>query len=320
MVFWVFTAYPLQPYNIPIPGVLFILLIIKYWSTKRIDLAEILTVLFIWFFANYYARGLMFSLTILSFYLGKTIMHFRFPPLNYKKLSMAAIGVLMILTVAFMNVTYRHYWRQVLKPRVAPTWITPWYPQLLCEFLESTNIPGPMYNFYTWGGFLIWRLHPQYKVFIDGRAIDQNISWIADSILKTHSDWRTQLDAFNINLIVIPVVFRESGHIIPLAQTLVREDNWKLVFLRNNSAVFVRDVSKNRTFINRFNMDKRAVFMEIINIETVLLMGMPDNPTFHMAKADAMLALGRYKEAKDIYSRFPRLAAKQLEALKRKGY
>jgi hypothetical protein len=319
MVFWIFTAYPLQPYNIPIPGVLFIILILKYWSKKRIDLAEVLTVLLIWFFANYYARGLMFSLTILPFYMGKTLMEIRFPPLNYKKLFMAVIAVFVMLTVGFINVTYRHYWRQVLKPRVAPTWITPWYPQTLSDFLDMTKIPGPMYNFYTWGGFLIWRL-PQYKVFIDGRALDRDLSWAADSILKTYPEWRKQLDAFNINFIVIPVIFRESGHIIPLATALVHEDEWKLVFLRNNSAVFVRNVPKNREYINRLNMDKRSVFVEIINIENVLLLGMPDNPTFHIAKADAMFALGRYEEAKAIYSRFPRKAAKQLEDLRRRGY
>jgi hypothetical protein len=320
MVFWIFTAYPLQPYNIPIPGVLFVMLIIKYWSKKRIDLAEALTVFFIWFLANYYARMLMFSLTILPFYMGKTLMDIRFPPLNYKKIFMAVISVFIILTVGFINVTYRHYWRQVLKPRVAPSWITPWYPQLLSDFLETTKISGPMYNFYTWGGFLMWRLYPQYKVFIDGRALDQNISWTADSILKTYPEWRNQLEAFNINFIVIPVIFRESGHIIPLAPALVEEDEWKLVFLRNNSAVFVRDVPKNWEYISRFNMDKRSIFVEIVNIENVLLMGMPDNPTFHMAKADALFALGRYEEAKAIYSRFPRLATKQLEALKRRGY
>jgi hypothetical protein len=115
-------------------------------------------------------------------------------------------------------------------------------------------------------------------------------------------------------------VFRESGHIIPLATALVNNNKWKLIFLRNNSAVFVRDVSKNREYINRFNMDKRSVFVEIINIENMLLLGMPNNPTFHMAKADALFALGRYEEAKDIYSRFPRQSAKQRDELRRLGY
>jgi hypothetical protein len=372
MVFWIFTAYPLQPYNIPIPGVLFILLILKYWANKRIDLAEVLTVLLIWFLANYYARGLMFSLTILPFYMGKTLMELRSPLINFrqsympvvvvfvmlfavfvnldalnvwKQISISAIAVLiailavqitrlnywrktlasviavfMMLTVVFIQVTYSKYWREALKPRVAPAWITPWYPQELSYFLDKTKIPGPMYNFYTWGGFLIWRLYPQYKVFIDGRALDRDISWNADAILKTYPKWQTRLDAFNINFIVIPVIFRESGHIIPLATALVNNDKWKLIFLRNNSAIFVRNVPSNREYINRFNMDKRSVFVEIINIENVLLLGMPDNPVFHTAKADALFALGRYEEAKAIYSRFPRQSAQKLQELKRRGY
>jgi predicted RNA polymerase sigma factor len=60
--------------------------------------------------------------------------------------------------------------------------------------------------------------------------------------------------------------------------------------------------------------------MEIINVENILLMGMPGNPTYHIAKADALFALGRFKEAKAIYMRFPRMATKQLEELKKRGY
>ncbi len=30
--------------------------------------------------------------------------------------------------------------------------------------------PQPIYNEYIWGGYLIWRLYPDYRVYIDGRA------------------------------------------------------------------------------------------------------------------------------------------------------
>jgi hypothetical protein len=322
MVFWLFTAYPPKMFSIPVPvpGLLFICLFIKYWVKRKVDLAELLTVLMIWFFANYYARGLMFSLTVLPFYMGKTLMELRLPPLNFKKLFATVIALLLALTAGFMNVSYPGNVGLMLKPTLSQNWITPWYPILLSRFLEKEKIPGPMYNFYTWGGYLIWRLYPQYEVFIDGRAIDQLVSRTADDILKTHPEWQKQLDAYDINFIVIPVVFRESGHIIPLAPGLVKDDNWELVFLRSNSAVFVRNVPKNRDLIERRGMNKESVFMEIINVENILLMGMPGNPTYHIAKADALFALGRFKEAKAIYMRFPRMATKQLEELKKRGY
>jgi|GEM_PF-1022185 len=320
MAFWLFTAYPLQPFNFPIPGLLLCLMIFKYWVKKKVDLAELITVIFIWFFANYYARGLMFSLTVLPFYMGKTLLEIKLPPLNYKKLFTAAVAGMLTLTVMFMSFSFGPIATQMLRPRIAPTWITPWYPRLLSEFLEETRIPGPMYNFYTWGGFLIWRLYPQYKVFIDGRALDPKISEAADGVLKTFPRWEETLDAYDINFIVIPVVFRESGNIIPLATALVNNDKWRLIFLQSNSAIFIRNVPRNEKYINRFDIDKRAVYKEIITTCNILTIGMQGNPIPQLSKADALFLLGKYKEAKVIYMRYPRLAARQLAELRKRGY
>ena len=38
------------------------------------------------------------------------------------------------------------------------------------EFLRAHPESGAIYNDYGWGGYLIWKLYPQRKVYIDGRA------------------------------------------------------------------------------------------------------------------------------------------------------
>lgn len=301
-------------------GVLFASLLAKYWIKKKVDLAELLTAAMLAFFANYYARGLMFSLTALPFFFAKTALEFRLPPLNLRKLSHVVVASMLIITVGFMASTYRGGVGRVLGLRVAPYWISPWYPLGACNFIEEVRPEPPMYNFYTWGGFLIWRLYPEYKVFIDGRAINKDISWTADNILKTFPGWRSQLDFFDINFILIPPVFRESGHIVPLGPALVGEKDWKLIYLRNNSAIYVRDVPQNRRLIDRYSMDKMSVYLEIVQVENVLLSGNPYNPNYNLAKADALLALGEYEKAKEIYLRFPRQSARELEMLRQKGY
>ena len=37
-----------------------------------------------------------------------------------------------------------------------------------CDFIRANQLPGPLFNAYSWGGFLIWYL-PEYPVSIDGR-------------------------------------------------------------------------------------------------------------------------------------------------------
>jgi hypothetical protein len=43
------------------------------------------------------------------------------------------------------------------------------YPVRACDFVISHRLPGPLYNSYGWGGYLIWRM-PEMPVSIDGRA------------------------------------------------------------------------------------------------------------------------------------------------------
>lgn len=42
------------------------------------------------------------------------------------------------------------------------------FPVRACDFIRANQLPGPLFNTYIWGGFLIWYL-PEYPVIIDGR-------------------------------------------------------------------------------------------------------------------------------------------------------
>jgi hypothetical protein len=42
------------------------------------------------------------------------------------------------------------------------------FPAKACDFIRANRLLGPLFNAYSWGGFLIWYL-PEYPVAIDGR-------------------------------------------------------------------------------------------------------------------------------------------------------
>jgi hypothetical protein len=44
------------------------------------------------------------------------------------------------------------------------------YPAGAVDYLRNHPYPTGMFNEYGWGGYLIWQLGPEHKVFIDGRA------------------------------------------------------------------------------------------------------------------------------------------------------
>jgi hypothetical protein len=290
--YWVFTV------------LLYLSMVAKYILRRSFDIAEFLTVSLVVVFANYYARGLMFSLTVMPVYLGKTVMELGLPRIKIRWASQVAVALVLALTISFVTYSYKNN-PLSFRPGVTDSWVTPWYPTRLAGFLKRNPIAPPMYNYYTWGGFLIWTLYPQYQVFIDGRAIDNLVNRTADSILKIYSGWYTQLEAYNINFIVIPVIFRESGHIIPLAMALAYDDMWKLVFVKNNSIILVKDIPRNREIIQRHKRSKEYIFLEIIKVSNLLIRSSPGNPVFNLSKADALVGLGKLDEANAIYKRFP---------------
>ena len=44
------------------------------------------------------------------------------------------------------------------------------FPLHAVEYLREHPVPGPMFNAYNFGGYLVWSTGPEHKVFIDGRG------------------------------------------------------------------------------------------------------------------------------------------------------
>jgi hypothetical protein len=63
-------------------------------------------------------------------------------------------------------------------------------PTRAVKFLGDYASPGPLFNSYNWGGYLIWALYPKYLTFVDGRTDLFN-----DEILTSYlSAWRADPD------------------------------------------------------------------------------------------------------------------------------
>ncbi len=79
------------------------------------------------------------------------------------------------------------------------------FPTRAVAFLE-TNPPNHIFNHYDWGGYLIWKLYPTTRVFIDGRADvygEQFLNQFADTY-QLRDDWREPLQRWNVDTVLIP--------------------------------------------------------------------------------------------------------------------
>ena len=86
------------------------------------------------------------------------------------------------------------------------------YPVKAADFIITSNFSGNMYNHYNWGGYLIWRLAPDRKVFIDGRFLDEKIYLQSMSVNIAFSkedealpQWKSILESYGVNYIITPI-------------------------------------------------------------------------------------------------------------------
>jgi hypothetical protein len=123
------------------------------------------------------------------------------------------------------------------------------FPSGAADFVLKNQIAGRMFNTYEYGGYLMWRLFPQQRVFIDGRALSESVFQDYARILYNHDSsdglpgGEQLLDSRGIDVIVMNTFEPSGGTIYLLAPaladpnqhrfTLVYHDARALIFLRH---------------------------------------------------------------------------------------
>jgi hypothetical protein len=122
------------------------------------------------------------------------------------------------------------------------------YPGGAARFLLANHISQPMFNTYEYGGYLMWRLWPQERVFIDGRALSESVFMDYARILYNHDEsdgGKTAdqlLDDYGVQVIVMNSFEYTQGLTYMLAPSLAdpKQTTWKLVFHDPQALVFMR--------------------------------------------------------------------------------
>jgi hypothetical protein len=118
------------------------------------------------------------------------------------------------------------------------------------DFITRKGLPKNLFNSYEMGNYLIWRLHPRYRVFIDGRAIDNNalIHYMAARLGK----YEPVFEATGINTVVFEPFHAITLNVPPIVFSLLKDPKWRLVYLDGTSVIFVRvEAAPSITAINK---------------------------------------------------------------------
>ena len=135
-----------------------------------------------------------------------------------------------------------------------------WFPERAAAFVARQHLPGQIFNSYNVGGYLTWRLGPQYPDYIDGRFIpfgpqlfDRNARLMAtppDSL-----EWQIESERLGINIILVPLGRYNGLTLFPVLGPFCTSKVWVPVYIDEVSAVFVRQTPETKNLIKRLRID-----------------------------------------------------------------
>jgi hypothetical protein len=123
-------------------------------------------------------------------------------------------------------------------------------PAGAADYLLASHVTGPLFNTYEQGGYLIWRLAPEQRVFIDGRALSESVNRDYRQILDNNGSDADRvagpradlLNRYGVQVVVMNAMDYVSGALYPLALALANPESsdWQLAYEDRQDLIFVR--------------------------------------------------------------------------------
>jgi tetratricopeptide (TPR) repeat protein len=140
--------------------------------------------------------------------------------------------------------------------------LSAWYPERAAAFILRERLPGNVFHDYNLGGFLSFRLGPQYPDYVDGRALPfHDVIGEQRALLKQSPDsaaWELEADKRGINTLIFPLA-RHWGLPGSHLRQFCASHSWTPVYLDEVAIVLVRNHPENQAWLQRLAVDCQKV-------------------------------------------------------------
>lgn len=181
------------------------------------------------------------------------------------------------------------------------------FPQDSVRFLKETKPYGKGFNYYGWSGYLKWSA-PEMPIFIQVGNISSDtdsaygdIIWANNTITFNKPQWRAILDAYSLDIIMMPGISPVSGQMYPLMDALQNDKDWYLIYSDDVSNIFIRSKKENERLINIYSMPKTNIYLQVVAQAKRYLKEKPKNKVLWRTLGDSYMRLGDIKKAKEAY-------------------
>jgi len=158
------------------------------------------------------------------------------------------------------------------------------YPIAAANFVERADLPGNVFNDYSIGTYLNWRLFPARKTFIDGHTYTPESLAYYRQVMAGSVPYRQVADQYRIKTFFLS---HKSAEARDLIAKLYRDEQWALVYFDEMAAIFLERVPENEELIARYRIDlttlERSGPAPLANVS--------DPTDFYLGRTDRGLAL-----------------------------
>lgn len=136
------------------------------------------------------------------------------------------------------------------------------FPEKITETIKRDPVPGNMFNDIRYGGYLLWRLYPEKKVFIDTRLAFRPPEFFAEYLaISDRPELFAQVaEKFNITHAILPSALF-TRH-MKLIKRLYSSGRWRLEYTDGASVLFVRNDISDRS---GFDLSNHATVQNIMD-------------------------------------------------------
>ncbi len=143
------------------------------------------------------------------------------------------------------------------------------FPEKAADFIHREHMKGNMFNQFGVGGYLAYRLYPEQKVFIDGRADVYLCCEMADYLTLEKNlmvsdayGYRNLLNEFfnKYHTSYVILVMNHEGLVYVTSPTLLNDPQWGLVYWDDKNEIFVKKDGRNAGILKQFTANAATPF------------------------------------------------------------
>ena len=136
------------------------------------------------------------------------------------------------------------------------------HPVKAANFIDAANLGGEMFNDPSIGGYLIWRLFPERRVYFDGRWEVYGDEFFEEfkMMCSDPSLFEAQAESMGIGYAVFP---HNIGHMRRLLEHMRGSPDWELLHFDEISMVFAKNIPENMEAIGEYTIDFADIEKEI---------------------------------------------------------